>query len=542
MNLKRNKLTIINLFNFTHMRYFKTLFIIAMMMLLGQTSEAQRYLKPVFNEVEVSPIIPYGENYTVLFTLLQQKNTSKQLLPMQIYSPKGDTETKRPLIIYLHTGNFFPFPINGSCGGALNDSSNVEFATRLAKMGYVVAVASYRQGWAPTATTETTRRFTLINGAYRGLQDVSTCIRYFRKNVDVGGNTFKIDPNKIVVWGQGTGGYLSLASAYLNKFQDIYTTSDPNKFVIINPALPGGKYNMVQEATNGDLYATTGPTRVDALLNAVSGGLFKVGDTLCIPNHVGYPSNFNLCVNMGGAIGDSTWLDKGDIPLISYHVRSDPFAPCETNILNVPTAGGPQPVVEVTGSCGLQTYVEKYGNNDIFKKILPAADPMGVIAKEKNGGANGFFPFVGTPNNTSAPWEWTNYNGNPKPTATDCNTSPSVARTYIDTIIAYFAPRGCIALGLNCAGVSSAPELLTNDYVQMSIAPNPATDMAFISVREDLSIQHIEVYDISGRMVHSARNINQHNYQFERNGLPKGMFIAKAYFKEGVIAQKFLFD
>ncbi|HNG89897.1 MAG TPA: alpha/beta hydrolase, partial [Saprospiraceae bacterium] len=303
------------------MRFLKTLALLWVLAAAYNTATAQRYLTPQFSSVNQSALTPYGFNYTVLPVLFDPtKHTVRQPLVMQVYSPVGDTETKRPLIIYLHTGNFFPFPQNNSCGGNLNDSSNVEFATRLAKMGYVVAVADYRLGWAPTATTETTRRFTLINAAYRGLQDVSTCIRFFRKNVAEGGNTYGIDPNKIVVWGQGTGGYPSLASAYLNKFGDIYTTSDPNKFVIINPALPGGKYNMVQEAVNGDLYATTGPTKVDPLLNAVSGGLFKIGDTLCIPNHVGYPSNFQLCVNMGGALGDSTWLDKGDIPLISYHV------------------------------------------------------------------------------------------------------------------------------------------------------------------------------------------------------------------------------
>lgn len=524
------------------MRLFKTLFILFLLATLCQTAEAQRYLKPIFNEVEVSPVTPYGFNYTVLFTLLQQKNTSLQPLPMQVYAPKGDTETKRPLIIYLHTGNFFPFPLNNSCGGAMNDSSNIEFATRLAKMGYVVAVASYRQGWAPTATTETTRRFTLINAAYRGLQDVSTCIRFFRKNVDVGGNTYKIDPNKIVVWGQGTGGYLSLAAAYLNKFQDIYTTSDPNKFVIINPALPGGKYPMVNETVNGDLYATTGPTKVDPLLNIVSGGLFKVGDTLCVPNHVGYPSNFNLCVNMGGALGDSTWLDKGDVPLISYHVPSDFFAPCGTNVLNVPSITGPQPVVEVSGSCDLQVYAEKYGNNDIFKKILPGSDPYGTIAKTRNGGASAFFPFVGTPNNTSAPWEWTSYNGTPKPLATDCNIVPSVARTYIDTIIGYFAPRGCIALGLNCPGVSSTQNVLSQDAVGMSAVPNPATEQVFIAVREDFDIQNLEVLDISGRLVQQVRNINRSNYTLERSGMPNGLYFVKAYFKEGVATIRVVFE
>ena len=56
-------------------------------------------------------------------------------------------------------------------------------ATRLAKMGYVAAVASYRLGWNPVATTQTERVYTLINAAYRGVQDSRAAVRYFRKGV-----------------------------------------------------------------------------------------------------------------------------------------------------------------------------------------------------------------------------------------------------------------------------------------------------------------------------------------------------------------------
>ena len=142
-------------------------------------SAQSRYLEPVFSEVSKSTAI-YGYNYTVLPLAVPGGHATKQPLVMQVYSPVGDTKTDRPLIIYLHTGNFFPFPQNGSCGGTLIDSSNVEFATRLAKMGYVVAVADYRLGWNPFSAQELVRRFTLINAAYRGVQEVRSCLHFFR--------------------------------------------------------------------------------------------------------------------------------------------------------------------------------------------------------------------------------------------------------------------------------------------------------------------------------------------------------------------------
>ena len=188
----------------------------------------ERYLDQVFSAAAVTTTV-YGNNYSVI-TVSQIGHTFPLPQRVDIYRAVGDTATNRPLIIYLQTGNFLPISVNGSCGGTITDSSNVEFATRLAKMGYVVAVASYRLGWRPDLTVELQRRFTLINAAYRGVQDVRSCVRFFRKSVAVGGNPYGIDESKIVVWGQGTGGYVSMAAAYLNSYSEILSTPDPFKF------------------------------------------------------------------------------------------------------------------------------------------------------------------------------------------------------------------------------------------------------------------------------------------------------------------------
>jgi hypothetical protein len=499
--------------------------------------QAQRYVKPVFNNVTVSPLTPYGFNYTMLPyaspTLPDSlKRATKQPLVFQLYTPTGDTQTKRPLIIYLPTGNFFPFPANGSCGGTLGDSSNVEFATRLAKMGYVVAVADYRKFWNPTSNEELVRRFTLINAAYRGVQDVRTCVRSFKKSIKENNNPYGIDSTKIIVWGQGTGGYLSYASAYLNSYSEILTTSDPNKFRLPTPA---GLVPMIIEAYNGDIYGTSGPHIVDANYNALT--TFKIGDTLCIPNHVGYSSNFALAVNMGGALGDSTWMDKGEIPIVSYHVPSDAFAPCGTNILNVPTATGPQPVVEVSGSCDMSKYADAYGNNDIFKTIPVGADPYGALAKSRNGGLLAYMPFEVTPANSSSPWEWT---ASPQAPAT-CNSNAASSRSYVDTIITYFAPRACVALGLNCDFFSST-EVLDQAQTGLNASPNPVSDMVYFRSKDEYQMQTIELFDLNGRMVSATGRINTSEYSMYRGDLPSGLYFARVTFKEGISTQKLILD
>lgn len=513
--------------------------ILLLFLALGSTASAQeRYLDPVFSQVNVSNLTPYGFNYTFL-PLLFGGHFTKQPLVMQVYTPAGDTKTDRPLIIYLHTGNFFPFPGNGSCGGALNDSSNVEFATRLAKMGYVVAVADYRLGWNPFSTSELTRRFTLINGAYRGVQDVRSCIRHFRKNVAVDGNDYGIDPNKIVVWGQGTGGYLSLATAYLDKFSEIYTTADPNKFKI--PLPNGAFYPMVQELYNGDINGEqTAVGVVDATYNQIFSS-FSLGDTMYIPNTPGYSSSFNLAVNTGGALGDSSWMDQGNIPLISYHVLSDFFAPCETDILNVLTMSGPQPVVEVSGSCDMQKIANDLGLNDIFNTIPAGHDPYGANSISNY---NGFYPFVGTPTppgattESSGPWAWTSYVGTPAPTATGCEVDGAVARLYIDTIVGYFAPRACVALGLGCNFVNTKE--LSDLEVGLKVSPVPAIDVVnFVSEKQKMT--DIYVYDLNGRLVKAHTSIEANAFQMPRNALVAGLYIAEVRYEKGFVKRKIVF-
>jgi hypothetical protein len=527
------------------MRIFTKFLIFFFTVLLIEQADAQnrRFLDPVFSDVNVSygdefgvnpnAPSPLGVNWTILRFIASQGQLgmAKQPLVANIYSPKGDTKTDRPLIIYVHTGNFFPYPANGSCGGTMRDSSNVEFATRLAKMGYVVAVVNYRQGWNPLDPQELIRRYFLINAAYRGVQDMNTIVRYFRRTVAQFGNPHGIDPSKITIWGQGTGGYLSLATSYLKSYPEIFNTANPLKFILTPPVAPTN-IPMVLEQYNGTITAEGPPTRVDALYNSLS--RLPIGDTLCVPNHVGFSSDVALCVNMGGALGDSTWLSPGEVPLISFHVDTDAFAPVDTDILNVPTATGPQPVVEVSGSRHLARRLERFDNNKVLKSIPAGHDPYGAANKS---GYVGYYEFTGTPDDTSSPWEWAKANNPPS----TCNLDAKVAKTYIDTIVGYFAPRACVALGLNCDFNSSTTDL-TDAKVNLKMAPNPATNQLQISVSDETPVRSLGVYDISGRLVKSVADINASYYMLRRENLQDGMYIIRMQFDGGVLSKKVIFE
>ena len=407
----------------------------------------ERYLDQVFSEVNVQKDVVYGVNATILLQR-QVGEAVPQALRLDLYTPVGDTRTDRPLVIYLHTGNFLPWPQNGGASGTRSDSTVVDICTKLAKMGYVVASASYRLGWDPTNTVKDIRVFTLLNAAYRGVQDARTAIRFFRRGVEEAGNPYGIDPNKIVLWGQGTGGYLSTTTSSLDNYLKIPTASD-GKFLI---SVAGNIIPMVVPGVNGDIEGKTVgivPPEFAAVLG------LPAGDTLCYPNHVAQSSDFAMSVNMGGAVADTAWIDPGQKPMISIHTTNDPFAPYKEGLVLVPGTP-PLEVVKVQGSYLIQKLSNDYGNNN---KFAPTArtwqDPYSKASRVLNDGYEGLYPVVRSNLYDSSPWDfWSSSNPNDSlARRTNPDMSPEKARKFIDTLIGYYAPRACLTLGLGCKKV-----------------------------------------------------------------------------------------
>ena len=204
----------------------------------------------------------------------------------------GTPLTERPLVIFAHGGTFFPPIGNGSPFGSRKDSVNVEICTRLAKMGYVAVSFSYRQGWIAISPQAEVKRKTILEAAYRSIQDVRACIRYFRKNAAVDGNGFKVDVNRIAVGGQGTGGYVSYGAAFLKRFGQInlakftdFSTAPPTPY--IDSMILGDPYGVKMTVFNR-------------------------------PNNATYSSEHHFGFSLTGANGDTSWVEAGDIPYCGF--------------------------------------------------------------------------------------------------------------------------------------------------------------------------------------------------------------------------------
>ena len=412
-----------------------------------------RYLDEVFSDVTVTSDIQYGTNISVL-PALQGMPPAPQPLVLDLYEPTGDVETDRPLLLYFHTGNFLPTYINQSGLGTKTDSCAVEICTRYAKMGYVVASVDYRLGYNPTAPTQTERTLQLIQAAYRGVQDSRTAVRFFRKTIAENGNPYGIGSDKIAMFGEGTGGYITYASAGISSYNDIIFEDDgvtPIAKFWYDPG-DGSFVPMVVESIHGDVDATT-----DTYAPASLGGF-----QMCMANHVGYSSDFDFQVNLGGAMGDLNWLDEGDIPMVSVQCPHDPYAPYESAVLIVP--GVNLPIVEVDGAYNVHAEINGYAtnNNAVFAEA-GIDDPYSDL----NNGWDGLFPVLndyvdGVPTEPfdSSPWQWWSeaavqaYDdaAGTNILATQLTLNPTMGEAealyWIDQIMEYNTPRMGLSLGL----------------------------------------------------------------------------------------------
>ena len=500
-------------------------------LIANETSAQTRYLDEVFTSVTVSSNVVYGNNLEVLTGV----PVATDLL-MDVYEPAGDMLTDRPLILYLTTGSFLPRYINQSATGAKTDSATVEICTRLAKQGYVVAAVDYRKGWNPAEAITDDRTESILRAVYRGLQDSKTCVRFFRRDVATNANSFGIDENRIAVGGQGSGGYISLAYGTLDKLSEIQL----QKF-----------YNF----TSNDYMVDT----------TVLGNWSGIGGNPALNsnNHTGYSDDVLMTFNIGGAIGDSTWLEAGEVPIITMQGQADYFAPFQYGIVTVP--GTTVFVIDVSGSSDVSRMANAFGNNDVFK--TPAMTDVYTASADAfnttydgvygNGGDEGLFAFAGAANG-NGPWEWLDtaavkaeavawgqdgdvildnfYASNPLFQYLYETAGYGAARAraiaYCDTIQGYLSPR--LYRGLLEQPFSVEEFAATS----VSVYPNPAIDNITFMSEASNPISSILFYSLEGKVVRTESNINATNIVVSNLDLPKGIYFANVRFKEGTAVKK----
>lgn len=499
-------------------------------------SQNERYLTEVFTSVTVTSNVVYGNNISVL-----TGTPAASDLKMDVYEPANDSIAARPLVIVLHTGSFLPAIANGQPTGSKTDSAVVEMCNRFAKRGYVAVAADYRLGWNALSTSQDVRTGTLLNAVYRSIQDAKNCVRYF-KNDAATTDTYDIDTMKIAVGGLGSGGYIALAYASLNQVSEIQL----GKF-LDNSVSPPVPYIDQSLSGNFDGTNTTG---------------------LNIANYPSHTSTINMAFNVGGAIGDTSWINAGEVPIVGLHCYKDENAPYKTGAVIVPTTG--EFVVEASGSYDVIRVVNKtsINNNAIFNSST-YNDVYTTRANTLNDGLEGLYPFVtpvpvtatctgtDTESEQGSPWDWwseatfiaqyNGYSGTTNGTIVNCkqklsnpDMSATKGRKYIDTIQGYLNPRLVCALSLaECSFVGINENINVSD---ISIFPNPSSTEINFSVNGSTTIKSVELYDVTGRMVKQIVGLNTQKYTVQREGLSTGLYITKIQLNKGSISKKIILE
>lgn len=287
------------------MKKIPTLLLLSFITNLAFSQCDGRYQTELFSSVTVTTI-----NYSDVY--------SDNSHEMDIYMPDGDTEINRPLILFMHGGSFY--------GGDKSDSYCVEFCTAFAKKGYIVASPNYRLVSLINIASFLTNQDEQYEAVLKATVDIKAAIRYFRKDF-ANGDTYGIDPNTIFVGGSSAGAITAIHLAYIDNVSDLPTT----------------------------------PFDIQAVVNNL-GGL--EGDA----GNLGYSSEVNGIISFAGGIGDISWIDSNDEPLVSCQGDAD-----QTVSYNCAPGLGQATVLELCGSGEMHPKANLVGlAND--KLVFPGAD------------------------------------------------------------------------------------------------------------------------------------------------------------------------
>ncbi|MBI4929685.1 MAG: carboxylesterase family protein [Bacteroidetes bacterium] len=228
--------------------------------LMAQTyCGSSRYDTEMFSTVTTTSNVTYGQNLNL--------NSTMTILKMDIYEPTGDVAPMRPVIVFAHGGSFI--------GGSKTDSYAIDFCTRFAKRGYVVASIDYRLGMGFPINQASAQK-----AVWRATQDMKAAVRFFRQDAATT-NTYKVDPNYVFAGGYSAGAFMGVHYAYLDQSSEVPSAIDTT--------------------TLGGLEGSSG--------------------------NPGYSTAINGVLNLAGAVGDTLWIKPGDEPMVTAQGNVDGTVP-----------------------------------------------------------------------------------------------------------------------------------------------------------------------------------------------------------------------
>lgn len=235
-----------------------------------------RYVDHIFDSATRTSNVTYG---------LGARTGDDQVLQMDIYTPDGDTETDRPVLVLAFGGGFV--------AGFKRDPLISSIAQDFARRGYVTASIDYRF-FETTPATEDEFNIAVM----QSMHDMKAAVRFLREDAD-GADIYGTRGDVIFVGGVSAGGIMASYSGALDLQDDL--SDGVRDFLDANNGLAGNS------STN---------TQID--------------------------SNVQGVFSISGAVSNFLWIDMNSAPIYAAHEEFDPTVPCRFAISSqgAPLAGG----------------------------------------------------------------------------------------------------------------------------------------------------------------------------------------------------------
>ncbi len=240
--------------------YLLSIALLATLYISGQCNG--RYQTDIFTNVDVTTI-QYGSNVNLIGNTIN--------LMMDIYTPQGDTETNRPVVLLAHGGSFI--------GGSKTDPDVVFMATELAKKGYVCASIDYRLA---TSAFDLIAEQTTVKVVFNAIQDGKAAVRFFKQDAATT-DIYKINPEQIFFGGSSAGGILAMNLTYVDTITDL-------------------------PESGASLWQTW---------------LTQLGGLEGNSGNPGFCSRTNGTFGFAGGVADTNFIDANDVPWYGSHATGD---------------------------------------------------------------------------------------------------------------------------------------------------------------------------------------------------------------------------
>lgn len=274
-----------------------------------------RYLDSLFIAEKTDSAVVYGTADALNAPYLSDSWTYSQDLLMDVYEPQNDVNEVRPCVLFVHGGAFL--------FGSREDANGVNVCKDFTKKGYVAVSIDYRLGLNAFSAASAER------AVYRGVQDTKAAIRFLKENYA----TYGIDTTRIFAMGSSAGSISIIHAAY---FEEDERANIPSTF------------------TTPDL-----------------------GCLSCSGNSFTHNDKPIAIANLWGAIVDTTYIEAGDVPMISFHGTDDfVVSPDSVNPFNspfFPALSGSNYITPRLQNLGITTeYYKFYGQGH---------EPWGVLSE-----------------------------------------------------------------------------------------------------------------------------------------------------------------